>query len=356
MSRRSGFAPTFRAMTLGFLRDKSAVFFIVLFPLMFLILFGGIFKNAKAPKIDVLTVGPVPVLDQALSGPDNQLADIIKLKPADTEQAAIDKVSKGDADASVRQDGERLIVRYSITDATRAGMVNSVFSDVITRANQAATGQPPRYSIESSQVEDVSLTPIQYFTPGLLGWAIASSGIFGASLTLVQWRTKGLLRRLQLSPVKLRDVFAARITLSVVIAVVQLVLFIAIATIPFFGLKLRGAWYMTVPVMVAGTLAFLAMGMVVGSIAKTQESAQAISQLIVMPMAFLGGSFFPLDQSPGWMRAISYAFPLRYLNEAMLNVIGRGMGAGSVVAYIGILLAITAVFAAIAFKVFRWEQ
>ena len=61
-------------------------------------------------------------------------------------------------------------------------------------------GRPPAFQLSAQQVEDKSLKPIQYLTPGLLGWAIASGGAFGAALTLVGWRKNKLLRRLRLAP------------------------------------------------------------------------------------------------------------------------------------------------------------
>ena len=67
-------------------------------------------------------------------------------------------------------------------------------------ANIAVTGQPPQFDLKSQQVEDDSLSAIQYYTPGLLGWAIASGATFGAAANLVVWRKNGLLRRLRLAP------------------------------------------------------------------------------------------------------------------------------------------------------------
>ena len=57
--------------------------------------------------------------------------------------------------------------------------------------------------------EAVSLEPIQYYTPGLLGWAIATSATIGAAATLQGWRQTKLIRRLQLSPVSTRTVVGA---------------------------------------------------------------------------------------------------------------------------------------------------
>jgi ABC-2 type transport system permease protein len=113
---------------------------------------------------------------------------------------------------------------------------------------------------------------------------------------------------------------------------------------------------MVVPMVLAGVLAFLAIGTVIGAWAKTQEAAQTVGQLVVLPMAFLGGSFFPLDASPGWMQTLSYIFPLRYLNEGMLDVMARGQGPMSALPEIGVLLAIAGAGTFIALRLFRWDD
>jgi ABC-2 type transport system permease protein len=342
-------------MYLGFKRDRTALFFTILFPLMFLLIFGGIFGHQTTSKVKVVEVGKAPILEQAVTQGAEQLGKIMKVTRTSDRADALRKVEKGDADAAVEQRGAQLVVHYSAADQVKSGTVRGLMDSIVQSANQQATGKPPAYTMSAQQVEDDSLKAIQFFTPSLLGWALASAGVFGASQTLVSWRTKGILRRLQLSPAPIPTVFAARVAVSLVIALVQFALFVLVAQLPMFGLRLSGAWWMSIPMVIAGVLAFLSIGMLIGAWAKTQETAQAVTQLVVLPMAFLGGSFFPLDAAPGWMKTLSYIFPLRYLNEGMLNEMGRGLGPMSALPQIGVLVGVAVVGALIAVRLFRWE-
>ncbi|WP_067482949.1 ABC transporter permease [Actinomadura hibisca] len=352
----SGFKSLSRAMFLGFLRDRGALFFTVLFPLMFLVVFGGVFGGQTTSKVTVVQVGPAPVLERAMAHGGGELAKVLRVERSDDLDGSVRKVKKGDADAVVQQQGNTLAVRFSAADQVKSGTVQGLMNSIVQASNQAASGKPPVYSLTSQRVEDESMTAIQFFTPSLLGWALASAGVFGASQTLVNWRTKGILRRLRLSPVPIPTVFGARVAVSLVVAMVQLALFLGVAQLPFFGLQLRDAWWMAIPLVLSGVLAFLAIGMVIGAWAKTQETAQTVTQAVVLPMAFLGGSFFPLDASPTWMRTLSYIFPLRYLNEGMLNVMGRGLGPASALPQIAILLGVAVVGALVAARLFRWDS
>jgi len=345
-----------RAMFLGFVRDRAALVFSILIPILFLLLFGSIYKGSSAPRVSVIEVGRVSLLDQADAAAPGQLGKILKVTHSSDLAAALEDVRKGSNDAVVQQQGRTLVVHYSIADQTTAGIVQAVFTSIVQQADAAVAGSRASYQLTTLQVEDKSLKPIQYLAPGLLGWAIASGGAFGAAITLVSWRQTKLLRRLRLAPINVGSVVLARVGISLAVAMVQLVAFLAIATLPYFGLKLSADWWMAIPVVICGTLAFMAIGLLVGSFAKTQQAATAVANVIILPMAFLGGAFIPLDYAPPWIRDVSYAMPLRYLVTGMQNVMARGEPPASALPAIGILLGLAALLTIISVRVFRWDS
>jgi ABC-2 type transport system permease protein len=352
----SGFRSLARAMFLGFRRDRSALFFAILLPLFFLVVIGGLFAKQSTPKSDVLEIGSVGVVDRLPADLRAEMDKSLKFTKISDRDAALSKVKKGDYAAAIEQSGNQVIIHFSAADQVKSGTAEGQIEGLVQAANQAASGRPPTYTLRAEQVEDKSLKAIQYITPGLLGWALASAAMFGASSTLVTWRTKGLLRRLHLSPVPLRTVFTARVAVSLGVAVIQSALFIGVATTSFFGLKLAHYWWMAIPMVACGVLSFIAIGMLIGAWAKTQESAQGMTQVVVLPMAFLGGSFFPIDAAPRWLRIVTEIFPLRHLNEGMLKVMARGAGPASVLPEMGVLLGFALVATVLAIRVFRWEQ
>ncbi|MGH3304086.1 MAG: ABC transporter permease [Streptosporangiaceae bacterium] len=345
-----------RAMFVGFVRDRAALVFSILIPVLFLVLFGSIYKSTDAPKVSVIEVGRVGLLDQAEAAAPAQLGRIMTISHSTDLAASLDAIRKGSDDAAVQQQGRTLVVHYSIADQTTAGIVQAVFGSIVQQADGAAAGRTGGYRLTASQVEDKSLKPIQYLAPGLLGWAIASGGAFGAAITLVSWRQTKLLRRLRLAPVSVGSVVLARVGLSLVLALVQLAVFLAIATLPYFGLRLSADWWMSIPVVLCGTLAFMSIGLLVGSFTTSQQAATAIANVIILPMAFLGGAFVPLDFAPAWIRDVSYAMPLRYLVTGMQNVMARGEGATAALPAIGILLGLAAVLTLISVRAFRWDS
>ena len=343
------------AMAKGFLRDRMALFFSIVFPLMFLLLFGVLLTDRGASKSSIVQVGPVAILDQAPPEAKEVLKESLDVTRSNDAKAALREVRKGDADAMIEQRGNKVIVHYSQADQVKSAIVQGTFQAIVQSANIAASGQPPTFSLDTEQVEDDSLSTIQFVTPGLLGWAIAMGATFGAATNLVAWRKNGLLRRLRLAPISTSSVVLARVTMSVVLALAQAGIFIGLG-IAFFGLRLTGSWPMIIPLLVAGTLVFMSIGLLAGSISKTEEGAIGLANFVVLPMAFLSGSFFPLDGAPGWLQAIGRVLPLRHLNDGMLDTMVRGEGPSSALVPIAILLGFAAVLATISAKLFRWDS
>lgn len=344
-----------RAMWLGFVRDKVALFFVILFPLMFLVLFGGIFSDQGVSKSKLVEVGQVTLIDQLPAEAKQAFDQAFEVTRSDNLNDAVQKVKDGDVDAAVEQRGNTVVLHFSQADQVKAATVRGTIGAFVDGANVAASGKPPTFTLQPAQVEDDSLKSIQYVTPGLLGWAVATSATFGAALTLVQWRTTKLLRRLRLAPISTGSVVFARVFVSAAVALVQMAIFLGLA-VAAFGLKLTGSWWMGIPLVVCGTLSFMAIGLLAGAFSKSSEGASGIANLIVLPMAFLSGSFIPLDVAPGWLQGVSRIFPLRYLNEGMLDVMVRGKGPGAALLPMGVLLAFALVVGLIATRLFRWDS
>ena len=352
----------FRALSLaivkGFVRDRTSLFFAVVFPLMFLVLFGGLLSDQTQSEVDLIQVGAVPLIDDLPDDAKKAFGTTFDIEKSDDLDDALRQVRKGDADVAIEMQGDTLVAHYTQTDQVKAAVTQGALRSFVDGRNvellSADAGLPPPYAVETKRVEDDSLKTIQYYTPGLLGWAVAMSAAIGAAATLQGWRQSKLIRRLQLAPVSARTVVGARISVTVGIALVQLAIFVGIAAAAF-GLTLTGSWWMSIPLLVAGTLCFMSLGLLAGAVTRTTEGAVNAANFIVLPMSFLSGSFFPLDAAPGWLQAFSNLLPLKHLNDGMLDVMVRGEGPSAAVVPLGILLGFAVVVTLVAARLFRWE-
>ncbi|MCT2589686.1 ABC transporter permease [Streptomyces sp. N2-109] len=205
-------------------------------------------------------------------------------------------------------------------------------------------------------VEESGKPYINYIAPGVLSWGVCNAAVFGVGFVLMQWRRDDVLRLIRMTPTPLTAILSSRYVLALAIGVVQSVLFVAVAMLPLFGLSLSGSWPLALPVLVLGITAFLVLGVIVGSYAKTPEAVAAVANFVMIPMAFLSGSFFPLDSMPSWMQTFSWVLPLRYVNDGISAAITGDEGAADIALACGGIAVFALIFGALAMKTFRWSD
>lgn len=355
MSRGGDLSALTRAQWKGFWRDKQNWFWLLAFPLMFLLLFGFLFRDAGAARADLGLVGDVRFVQEMPPQAREQFDALFETTRFTDRDAALAKVAAGDLDGALVEEGTTLRLYYSAADQVAAATVRGTLEGFVTGANQALSQTKPVFTFIAEQVEDRLLKPIQFMAPGLLAWAVAMGGLFNTALPLVTSRTTRLLRRLRLAPVRTGALVASRTVVSLAVALLQTALFLTLAVI-LFGLKLSGSWWLGVILILVATLSFMSIGMVVGAVSKSPEAASGLANVIILPMAFLSGSFIPLQQAPEWMRLLAKVLPLGQLNEGMLDVMVRGQGASALVTPVLVLVGMGIVFGVLAAKLFRWED
>ncbi len=189
----------FRALTVaqvkGFVRDRQTLFWILVFPLMFLLLFGSIFRDAGTSKASLVEIGDVAVIDRLPAGARATFEDLFDVTRTSDRSAALEQVRQGDTDAAIEATGSDVVLHITYADRVKAAQITGTLSSFVQSANVAASGRPPTYAFDVQPVEDATLKPIQYIAPGIIGWAIAMGAVFSAAMPLVQWRTTGLLEQ-----------------------------------------------------------------------------------------------------------------------------------------------------------------
>ncbi|WP_052850141.1 ABC transporter permease [Streptomyces avicenniae] len=206
------------------------------------------------------------------------------------------------------------------------------------------------------EVEESGRPYISYIAPGVLSWGVANAAVFGIGFTLMQWRRDDILRLIRMTPTPLGAVLGSRYVLAVGIGAVQGVVFVAVAMLPGFGLALDAGWPLALPLLVLGVSAFLAIGAIVGTYARTPEAVAAVANCLMVPMAFLSGSFYPLDAMPSWLQTVSWVLPLRHLNDGVSAALTGSGGLGDIGLAAAVLVAFTAVLGVVAFRTFRWSD
>lgn len=191
--------------------------------------------------------------------------------------------------------------------------------------------------------------------PGLFTITIISSSFFGVSYLMVSERESEILRRYRVTPVTTFTVVLANVLRAMVTMGVSLVVQVTCAKV-LFGLHIAGSWLDLAVVMLLGGLAFVPLGLIVGSVAQDMKSAPAISNLIFFPMMFLSGAAMPSFMLPEWVQKVGRLLPATYLVDALQGVIVRGERIPRMASTLLVLVLSAAVGASLNKMLFRWES
>jgi ABC-2 type transport system permease protein len=121
----------------------------------------------------------------------------------------------------------------------------------------------------------------------------------------------------------------------------------------FFHVRVYGNFLLMLLIILLGIFSFVGLGILISAAVEEQETAMTILMTITFPMLFLSGAFFPVQQMPGFMQAISKVFPITYEVQALRQVVVLGAGLYEVIKPVLVLLCFGIVTLAIAIPAFK---
>jgi len=346
-----------------FIRDRSAVFFSLLIPLLIMLIFG-VLNFGAAAELDV------GVVDEADTASSQTMGDIL----ADTPGLVVTAGSAEDELAALAEGDRALVVvfppgwelapptapgylpltAYTSDAQAAAGQTALLIANaVVAQALVAGGGGSPAPLVVVEEVAGRNLGYIDFLVPGILGMTIMQLGLFSVAFGFVQLKRTGTLRRLFATPTSPGYFLTAQVSSRLIIAIVQVLILLGIGL--WFGVQLVGSLAIVLGLSLLGSAVFLAMGFGVAGWARTENQAAPVANLLSLPMMFLSGTFFPREVMPEFLQTITRFLPLTYLNDALRAVINDGAGwdvIGTDVLGLVVWAIITFV---IATRLFRWE-
>jgi ABC-2 type transport system permease protein len=189
---------------------------------------------------------------------------------------------------------------------------------------------------------------------GMLAYGAATTAFAGLALIIVARREMGILKRIRSTPLPAATYLTAvLVSITVVFALQAVALFL-------LGRLLESTpWpenvFSLVLALALGAAAFAGLGLALTGFIRSVEGSSAVVNVLVLPMAFLSGSFGPTDDYPRALQAIGDVLPLKYLLDAVNAIYLRGEQLWDQPTAVAVLAAWGALGMAIAVKKFRWE-
>jgi ABC-2 type transport system permease protein len=336
-------------------RDRGAMFWTFLFPLLMLFGFGVIFRSGGPPVMTLVRVAPSVETARDAAFLEALQESRMKIETLSAKDAEA-RWAKGETIAQLESSagGYRLRLNsYLIAQAqVAAGAVNQAFLTAQARLNGSPEPERIPVVVESAghaHAENYAA----FLVPGLIGLNLLTMGLFSVGMVTVSYREKGKFRRLAVTPLPKWVFLLAQILQRVTVVIVQTVILLVAARIGFHIVN-QGSDVRLAILVIFGTVTFLAMGFALSSFASTIETYAPISNLVFFPMMLLSGVYFRLDSAPRWMQNAVFVLPL----SPYLRVLRAVFNDGATFAGHGVGLAVLAGWAVLSFvlavKRFRW--
>ena len=327
-----------------FVREPEALFWTFVFPIVMTLVMAMAFPSRGAR--------PVPV-----GIAEGDAAASVRQALAKAPGIAVVDVPRGGEQRALREGIVHVIVVPTTPPAYQfdAARVESHTARlVVDDALKRAAGRTDPWVAHEEPVDIPGSRYIDWLIPGMVAMGIMSNGMWGVGFSIVQARMRKLLKRMVSSPMRKREYLLAQLLARLIFLAPEVAVPILFGVLAF-GMPVKGGIGAITVVTLVGSLAFGAMGLLIGSRARTFEAVSGLMNMAMLPMWLLSGVFFSSSNFPRAVQPAIQSLPLTALVDALRAVVLEGAPLHGVRVELLILALWTVIPFAIALRIFRWR-
>jgi len=329
----------FVARNTEFFRDRSALAWSVLLPVLIIFVFAYAFTEENPEKFKVAIMSgsqSSPAGDQFTS---TRFVKFIEVDDIDTN---LRKIERHQIDLLFDADTRK----YWINQTSPNGYI----VEKLLIAAFANSGQ----QLQRNLVEGDEVRYLDWVIPGVISMNIMWGALFGIGYVIVRYRKMGVLKRLRATPVTPVEFLTAQI-------MSRLWLLLSVNTLIFIGMdyfvdfRMDGSYLNLFLVFTLGCICLICCGLVVAARISSEEVANGLLNLFSWPMMFLSGVWFSLEGAHPWMQKFALILPLTHVTEASREIMIDGADLVQIADHLLVLGLTSVVLLVIGAKIFRWE-
>ncbi|MFC2058717.1 ABC transporter permease [Chloroflexota bacterium] len=362
------FKSVFIAHYKQFVRDRAALFFTFIFPIMFILIFGWAFGDPGIEKFDIGLVdqGSPQSSSNITEALNNVIVDdnrVFEVKQGDfDEQLQLLRDGNLDAVIVVPEDMDTslplnqpvdLQVYYDPSKVSNQQILVPILNQVVDAIDRGIQGSIKLIILEKHSLQSHELSYIDYLVPGILGMSLMFTGIYGG-LPVIQQRQARILKRMGCTPLNRSMLVLGEIAFRMILVLLTAALIIIVGRL-LFDVQMVGNWWVLCGIVILGTLVFSSLGYLIAAFIKTEEGAIPIINVITFPMMFLSGTFFEVANMPAFLEPIVKILPLTYLGDALRQIMVDGTPLHSMTTNIIVMAVWTVVCLMITIRFFKWD-
>jgi len=346
-----------------FIREREAVFWVFVFPVLLAFALGIAFRNTAPEKIRiaVLDDGRGAIAGNS-SGAGSEIVQSLK-RTSDIEPMLL---SETEAVNALRSGRVALVVRPVAPESESGASRDFDYRYDPTRpesrtarlavddALQRARGRADVARARDEMVTEPGARYIDFLIPGLIGLNLMGSGMWGLGFAIVVARGRKLLKRFAATPMR-RSHYLISFMLSRLVFLVLEVVAVLVFGWLVFGVAVRGSVFSVGVIALLGGFTFSGLGLLVASRPTTIEGVSGLMNFVMLPMWLLSGTFFSSARFPEILQPFVKALPLTAVNDSLRAVINDGASLASNWPALLVLLTWCVVSFVVALRIFRWQ-
>lgn len=336
------FFAVFHARNLEFLRDRAAIAWNFIFPIILVLGLAYAFSGPPRPMLkvgllhsEILQGNPVVDLQNFLA------MHAIEFINYSHEEPAIDKVRHHQLDLLIDLQAP---VRYWINESSTKG-------HIAERLLNAETS----HKFQKATVQGLPIRYVDWLLPGILAMNMMFSCLFGVGYVIVRYRKNGVLKRLKVTPLTAFEFLLAQVCSRLIIIMITTPA-IFFGSHYFLHFHNFGSLWNLLLIAFLGATCLISLGLLVAARANSEEFASGLLNLLCWPMMFLSGVWFSLEGAPSSLTYIANIFPLTHIIEAARAVMIDGATILDIWMHCVVLSAMTLFFLTVAAIRFRWDS
>ncbi|HEC89955.1 MAG TPA: ABC transporter permease, partial [Thermoplasmatales archaeon] len=314
-------------------RNRSSVFWSLLFPILLILLYGSIFSGSN----DITYTIAIQDLDDSTYS--HLLIDILEnisiidIKNVDKNENITSYMLDNDLPAAIvipngfGEDLNDIILNpisttnlsfyYDPARGDTVDVIKTVLQSTLYEINMQLTGGRKIIGLNEKIAAGENLSYIDFFLPGMIGFTIMTSSIYGSIERNTKYRKNGILRKLLTTPVNKTEWLLAKMLFMLFLSFLSTIIILIVGWI-VFNLHVHLDIF-TVILVISTSFLFSGIGMIISRFVKEEETADMAGGAITFPMMFLAGTFFPLEIMPEFLQMFAKILPLYYVNEGFRN-------------------------------------
>ncbi|HVD00451.1 MAG TPA: ABC transporter permease [Candidatus Dormibacteraeota bacterium] len=197
-----------------------------------------------------------------------------------------------------------------------------------------------------------SLQSVDFMVPGLVGQIMVQVAMVLTAVGIVRERERGTIEQLMITPLTRLELMVGKTLPYLLISLVDMAAVIVLGRV-LFGVPLLGNLGLLMFESLLFLTATLGLGLLISTVAQTQQQAMQMAVFIQLPQMLLSGLVFPLASMPWGVRWMSYLFPLTYFVPITRGIFLKGIGLSDLWFETGVLALMAVLFVGLAAMRFR---